>query len=40
MVGWILILAGLQMPTDTVTVDVATALERGLEVAPALEISR
>jgi len=40
MVGWILILAGLQMPTDTVTVDVATALARGLEVAPALEISR
>jgi outer membrane protein len=40
MAGWLLILAGLQMATDTVTVDVAAALERGLEVAPALEVSR
>ena len=40
MPGWFLILAGLQVAADTVTVDVATALQRGLEVAPALEMSR
>jgi outer membrane protein TolC len=37
MSGWILALALLQAPADTVTLEVDLALERGLEVAPALE---
>jgi outer membrane protein TolC len=40
MPAWVLILAGLQVGADTVTVDIDAALERGLEVAPAIELSR
>ena len=36
----ILLIAALQVGADTVQVDVAAALERGLAVAPALEASR
>ena len=36
----ILLIAFLQVGVDTVRVDVATALERGVQVAPALEASR
>jgi outer membrane protein TolC len=37
---WVLILTSLRVGSDTVTVDVETALQRGIEVAPALEMSR
>ena len=40
MSGWILVLAAMQLPADTVTIAVDTALERGLESAPSLEASR
>lgn len=37
MTTWMLMLAGLQVTPDTVTVDVAAALARGLAVSPAIE---
>jgi outer membrane protein TolC len=37
MTTWMLMLAGLLVTPDTVTVDVGTALARGLEVSPAIE---
>lgn len=36
----LLLVAGLHAATDTITLDVSTALARGLEVSPALEGSR
>ena len=40
MSAWVLILASLQVGADTITIDVASALEQGLDVAPAIERSR
>jgi cobalt-zinc-cadmium efflux system outer membrane protein len=39
MSGWFLVFAAMQVPVDTVTLAVDTALDRGLAIAPALEAS-
>ncbi len=40
MLPWLLVLSSLQVPGDTVVVDVSDALARGIEVAPVLQAAR
>ncbi|NNM35259.1 MAG: TolC family protein [Gemmatimonadetes bacterium] len=40
MVAWMLMIAAAQAAPDTVRIDVATALQRGLDLSPALEVAQ